>query len=130
MWELTKELRFEAAHKLAHHDGKCARLHGHSWVARIIVRVGVLHESGPQTNMGLDYALIKDAYSTIRDQYLDHHYLNETLGTDSPTSEYVAQWLFDALAPKFRSVLHFVGLVAVEVDETCTSSCRYTREAL
>lgn len=26
MWTLQKDFRFEAAHKLPHHDGKCARL--------------------------------------------------------------------------------------------------------
>jgi 6-pyruvoyltetrahydropterin/6-carboxytetrahydropterin synthase len=33
-----KEFRFEAAHRLPHHDGKCRRLHGrHSWVGRVYV---------------------------------------------------------------------------------------------
>ena len=130
MWELTKEFRFEAAHRLAHHTGKCARLHGHSWVARVIVRVGLLHESGAQKGMGLDYAQIKDTISPLRDQYLDHHHLNVTLETDSPTSEYVAYWLYRKLDTVFRRMEGCVELAAVEVDETCTSSCRYTQEPM
>ena len=38
MYQLTKEIRFEAAHRLPHHDGQCARLHGHSFKARIILK--------------------------------------------------------------------------------------------
>ncbi|NES98612.1 MAG: 6-carboxytetrahydropterin synthase QueD, partial [Desertifilum sp. SIO1I2] len=36
-WIIYKEFRFEAAHHLPHHDGKCRRLHGHSWVGRVQV---------------------------------------------------------------------------------------------
>lgn len=119
MFTLTKEFKFEAAHVLLGHDGKCARLHGHSWRARVILSGANLHALGPKAGMLADFSDVKAAVEPLVDQYLDHHYLNETLETDHPTSEFVAEWLFARLRP----VLPL--LVAVEVDETCTCSVRY-----
>lgn len=121
MYTLTKEFRFEASHQLMHHDGKCARLHGHSWVGRVILTFGDhLASTGPKKNMAMDYADIKAELAPLVAQSLDHYHLNDTLANDSPTSEFVAKWVYDRLAPKLRPYL-----LAVEIDETCTSSCRY-----
>jgi 6-pyruvoyltetrahydropterin/6-carboxytetrahydropterin synthase len=43
-WLLAKEFRFEAAHQLPYHDGKCARLHGHSWHGVVYVAGDTLVE--------------------------------------------------------------------------------------
>ncbi len=118
---LTKQFRFEAAHQLPAHDGKCKRLHGHSWVGRVIVRGTQLHAAGPKAGMLMDFADIKKVVNPIVENLLDHHYLNETLGIENPTSEEVARCVFDLLSGELP------GLVAVEIDETCTSSCRYSR---
>jgi 6-pyruvoyltetrahydropterin/6-carboxytetrahydropterin synthase len=48
--------------------------------------------------------------------------LNESLGLESPTSEEVARWVFDQLEKAGMP-----GLVAVEIQETCTSGARYVR---
>ena len=50
---------------------------------------------------------------------LDHHYLNEVPGLDNPTSEILAMWIWDRLAPSLP------GLSQITVRETCTSSCTY-----
>lgn len=121
MFTLTKQFRFEASHQLMHHDGKCARLHGHSWVGRVILEFEHLAQTGPKQNMALDYADIKAYLTPIVDGELDHYHLNHTLGTDSPTSEFVARYVYIKLA---RTPLG-IYLAAVEIDETCTSSCRY-----
>ena len=114
---LRKEFTFEAAHKLPHHDGKCQRLHGHSWKMRVVVAGDMLTMNGPKTGMLMDYAEISKIVKPLVESHLDHHYLNETLAIDSPTSEYLACWLYNYFEPMIP------GLVAVEVDETCTSSC-------
>ena len=119
MFALTKEIKFEAAHKLPHHDGACARLHGHSWKARIIVQGETLNQHGPKQGMLIDYKTISAIVSPIVESKLDHHYLNETLPLLNPTSEEIARWLFSQIKPEIPE------LVAVEVDETCTCSCRY-----
>jgi 6-pyruvoyltetrahydropterin/6-carboxytetrahydropterin synthase len=130
-WTLTKEFTFEAAHKLEHHDGKCARLHGHSWKGRVIVSGDCLESYGPKTGMLVDYGDIKAWLAKLIDIYLDHRYLNETLVTESPTSELVARWLYHAVKSRIGQYLQTdrdapnLQLVAVEINETCTSSCRY-----
>ena len=75
-WQLYKEFRFEAAHRLPHHDGKCARLHGHSWVCRIYIQGDRLIESGPKQGMLMDFGDVKTYMKPLLDQYLDHYYLN------------------------------------------------------
>jgi len=68
--------------------------------------------------MLIDYGVIGKAIDAMLPM-LDHSHLNSSLGLQHPTSELVAQWIFEYL-------IEFLdGLVAVEVDETCTASCRY-----
>lgn len=119
---LAKEFRFEAAHHLPHHDGKCRRLHGHSWVGRVYVRGEELIESGCKQGMVIDYGDIKQYLTPIVEDFLDHHYLNETLGLENPTSEAIAQWIYDRLASD-----GLPGIIGVLIEETCTSKCFYTR---
>lgn len=118
-WVLTKEFRFEASHQLLHHDGKCARLHGHSWKGRVFVCGRSLHVDGPKQGMVIDYADIAAPIKNLVDGYLDHWHLNDSLGMESPTSENIARWLYVHL---FNLI---PGLIAVEIEETCTSSCRF-----
>ena len=118
-WTLTKEFTFEAAHRLPRHDGKCARLHGHSWKMLVEVESPALCESGPKSGMVMDFGDIKAAVASLVESHLDHHYLNDTLELESPTSEKVAQWVFQAILPKLPN------LRAVTINETCTSACRY-----
>jgi len=121
-WQLYKEFRFEAAHQLPHHDGKCARLHGHSWVCRVYIRGDRLIDSGAKQGMLMDFSDLKKYMQPLLDEYLDHYYLNETLAMESPTSEAIAQWIYGQLA-----AVNLPGLDAVEIRETCTSGCIYRR---
>jgi 6-pyruvoyltetrahydropterin/6-carboxytetrahydropterin synthase len=123
--EVVKEFRFEAAHRLPNlaPDHKCARLHGHSFRAEIHVEGPIGAESG----WVLDFADISAAFAPLHDQ-LDHRYLNDVDGLDNPTSERLAVWIWDHLAPTLP------GLASVVVHETCTSAAAYrgprpTREA-
>lgn len=124
MWVLAKEFTFEAAHYLPNHDGKCRRLHGHSWKGIVWVKGSALINTGPKQGMVMDYADIKKPLKSLIEDYLDHHYLNESLCMESPTSENVAQWLYDQL----RGVLP--NLLAVQINETCTSRCIYTEQSI
>jgi 6-pyruvoyltetrahydropterin/6-carboxytetrahydropterin synthase len=123
MFTLTKEFKFEAAHQLMNHDGKCARLHGHSWKGRIIVKGEHLIGCGPKTNMLMDFSELSSYVKPLVEDFLDHHYLNDTLNENSPTSEFVAKWIYEKLISDFPGLR--LRLKAVEIDETCTSSCRY-----
>ena len=120
---LSKEFGFEAAHQLQGHDGKCARLHGHSFKLKVFVVGTQLHKSGPQRAMLMDYGHISNIVRPVVDQLLDHQFLNETLECSSPTSEFIALYLFELLAPKFAETPDRCQLEAVEINETCTSGC-------
>ena len=114
--EIFKEFTLEAAHRLPNVPAghKCARLHGHSF--RVAVHVaGPLH---PTLGWVTDFADIKAAFAPI-DAALDHHYLNDIPGLENPTSEMLARWIWDRLAPALP------GLSRIEIRETCTSGCSY-----
>lgn len=123
-WILGKEFRFEAAHQLPRHNGKCARLHGHSWIGIVYVSGSTVQKTGPKTGMVLDYADIKTYLKPLLDHYLDHHFLNQTTGLENPTSEELARWIFEQLEQ--RGLPEILG---VKIHETCTSTCLYTRSA-
>ena len=115
--EIFKEFTFEAAHRLPNVQPghKCARLHGHSFRVEIHVRGSV----GAQSGWVLDFADIADAFKPLRDQ-LDHNYLNEIEGLSNPTSEILAQWIWNRLHPTLPLLSKIV------VRETCTSGCVYS----
>jgi 6-pyruvoyltetrahydropterin/6-carboxytetrahydropterin synthase len=112
--ELFRDFRFEAAHLLPNVDPghKCARLHGHSYR----VTVHVVGDVDPHTGWVMDFAELARAFEPLHDQ-LDHRYLNEIDGLANPTSEVLAEWIWDRLEPRLA------GLDAVVVHETCTSGC-------
>lgn len=101
------------------HNGKCARLHGHSWIAAVEVEGATLIEDGAKSGMVLDYGDLSALVRPLVAVYLDHHYLNETTGLINPTSEELARWIY------LRLTGIVPGLTAVTVYETCTSECRY-----
>jgi len=114
--EIEKRFHIEAAHRLPNlpADHKCSRLHGHSF--RVTVRVA--GEVDPVLGWVVDFADIKGAFAPLFDA-LDHRYLNEIPGLENPTSEVLAMWIWERLAPRLP------GLAAVEIAETCTTRCVY-----
>src|SRR4051794_39397020 len=107
-----KSFTFEAAHRLPNvpPEHKCARLHGHSFHVEVHVEGDVGDESG----WVLDFADIRDAFAPVHDA-LDHRYLNEIDGLENPTSERLAEWIWDRLAPALPR------LSEIGVRETGTS---------
>ena len=120
MWIIYKEFSFEAAHQLPHHEGKCRRLHGHSFRVRVYVASEQLKTSGSETGMVMDFGVLKAYLNPLVKDYLDHYFLNESLGLENPTSEAIAAWIFQKLEEKGLPGLH-----SVEILETCTSAARY-----
>lgn len=118
--ELAKTFRLEAAHHLPHvpADHKCRRVHGHSF--RVTVRVTGAVD--PASGWVMDYADLAAAFEPLRLR-LDHHDLNTVEGLANPTSEHLARWIWERLAPTLP------GLSSITVHETCTSSCTYRGEA-
>lgn len=120
MFELKKTFHFEAGHQLVHHDGKCARPHGHSYVLTVHIRGTELIQEGPKKNMVLDFSAVSEIVKPMIKKYFDHHWLNDTLETDSPSVEFMARWIYRYLKPKLES------LTAVTLSETATSQVTYT----
>lgn len=113
---IYKDFTFESAHRLPHVPAghKCSRLHGHSFLGRL----EVTGEVDPHTHWIMDFADLKAAFKPIFNQ-LDHYYLNDIPGLENPTSEVLAQWIWQQLTP------HLPLLSAVTVKETCTAGCVY-----
>ena len=114
--EIFKEFTIEAAHRLPNlpDDHKCRRLHGHSFRIGVYVR----GELDPVTGWVMDFADLSRAFAPIFEQ-LDHRYLNEVAGLENPTSEVLAQWIWQRLHPSLPA------LSKVLVRETCTAGCVY-----
>lgn len=119
MYEIEKTFRFEAGHVLTKHDGKCAVPHGHSYVLQLALRSERLVESGPKTNMLIDFHDLDRMVKPMIEEYLDHRWLNDTLNSDSPTVEFIAKWIYDFLKPKLPM------LKTVTLYETASSKATY-----
>lgn len=94
---VTRRIRWEAAHFLPPpHEGKCARVHGHSWSAEVEMR-GPLQEDGQERGMVVDMGDVGRYFTRELEPHLDHQLLNDTIPEDyqPPTTENVARYLLD-----------------------------------
>jgi 6-pyruvoyltetrahydropterin/6-carboxytetrahydropterin synthase len=94
---IRKQFAFEAAHVLPHHQGKCSRLHGHSYRLDVSV-AGPLQSEGPATGMVVDFDELARIVRAVVIDALDHTHLNDTI--ENPTSENIAVWIWRRLAPQ------------------------------
>lgn len=94
---LTKIFRFESAHHLPGHRGKCARPHGHSYRLEVTVRGPIKDTPGASDHgMVIDFADLAALVQEAVVARLDHYDLNEVLGIHT-TAENLAHWIWDAL---------------------------------
>ena len=119
MFEIKKSFHFEAGHSLEHHDGKCRTPHGHSYQIEVVLQADCLIKDGPEKNMVTDFGRVSAEVKPMIENFFDHKWLNETLETDSPTAEFIAQWIFDHL----KNVLP--NLNSVTVAETGSARAKY-----
>ncbi len=115
--QIRKQFRFEAAHVLPHHPGKCSRLHGHSYRVDVVVG-GPLQSEGPAQGMILDFDEISAVVKPSVIERLDHSSLNDLL--PNPTAEHIALWIWHELRGKLA------GLAEVVVWET-QAACAIVR---
>jgi 6-pyruvoyltetrahydropterin/6-carboxytetrahydropterin synthase len=109
---IRKQFPFEAAHVLPHHDGKCSRLHGHSYRLDVAVE-GSLQSVGPATGMVVDFDELSRSVRDSVIEALDHRYLNDTI--ENPTSENIIVWIWRRLEPILP------GLAELTLWETATA---------
>lgn len=115
--QIRKHFRFEAAHVLPGHPGKCARMHGHSYRLEVAVR-GALQGSGPAHGMVTDFESIKTIVRREVIDVLDHTTLNDF--DEHPTCERITLWIWQRLDG------HLPGLDELVLWET-SNSCAVLR---
>lgn len=110
---ISKTFDFDAAHRLdrlpAEH--KCHRMHGHTYRVEIRLR----GEPGRRLGMLIDYAEIAKAWAPLHAQ-LDHQTLNDVPGLEVPTTEVLAEWLYERLVDRFSGLS-----LAIRVFESSTT---------
>jgi len=111
--QIRKHFRFEAAHVLPFHPGKCARLHGHSYRLEVAVR-GPLQSDGPARGMIEDFDAIKRTVRGDVIDALDHQNLNDFI--ENPTAEHIVMWIWRRLEPQLPALDE---LVLWETSTSC-----------
>ena len=106
MYEIFKEFTFEAAHHLATNVSAghpYARLHGHSFKVEVFLR----GEPEKGKDWICDFGEIERRVSELREE-LDHNYLNDVDGLETPTLENISRWIWyrlDKVLPGVDRVL-------------------------
>ena len=116
MYRLRVETQFDAAHKLEGYNGKCSRLHGHSWRIEIFITGSRLDEIG----MLVDYGILKEKLREVTNR-LDHSYLNDFTEIGNPTSENISKYIFKSLSNDLKDI----RLEKVRVWESRENWCEY-----
>lgn len=116
MYRLRIESQFDAAHKLVGYNGKCSRLHGHTWKVEVFVVGKELDTAG----LLVDFGLLKEKLREITDK-LDHSFLNDFKKVGNPTSENISRYIFQNLRDSPKNV----RLEKVRVWESTNNWCEY-----
>ena len=120
MIEITYEFWFDAAHQFHHMPvgHKYQGLHGHSFRAEI----AVAGQPDPTSGFIVDFADLEAAGDSIRER-LDHRFLNEIEGLESPSLEHLARFVWRQLKPRLPGL----SRVAIRRDSH-RQGCVYTGE--
>ena len=121
MYDVTIRKSFSAAHLLKEIGGKCEALHGHNFAVEITVRSEILDDQ----DLLVDFRKVKGWTQEVLDQ-LDHRYLNELepFLDCNPSSEQIARFLFEQLAPQAQAAQ--VTLAKVTVWESENAKVSYS----
>jgi 6-pyruvoyltetrahydropterin/6-carboxytetrahydropterin synthase len=68
---ICRKFEFDTAHRVLGHQGKCRHLHGHRYVAEVVVKAPELNDLG----MVIDFAALKDKVGGWIDRTWDHNVL-------------------------------------------------------
>lgn len=114
--ELFYRFDFAAARRLTTLPGShpCSRLHGHTFNVELNLR----GELDRRTGWLVDFDDLQRLEAAAKGE-LDHRYLNDIAGLDLPTTEMIAEWLWQRLKPELAS------LYCVVVQEHPSRGVRY-----
>jgi 6-pyruvoyltetrahydropterin/6-carboxytetrahydropterin synthase len=114
--QLTKSVTFDAAHHLNQGpaDHPYRRLHGHSFTLDVTVE----DEPDAAAHWVRDFADLALAIDGVRSR-LDHAFLNEIEGLETPTLENICVWVARELAPGLPNMVR-VSVARPSLGERCT----------
>lgn len=151
----VRKLRFCAGHRVAGHESKCARLHGHDYGVELYAQTSASKVGGRKTdNLGrvIDFSVLKERIGSWLDETWDHKTLlwerddfalalvdadkpdpaNEVLNRSiawvqfNPTAENIALWLLEEVCPRLLKGTG-VEVTTVVVHETPNCFAEVTR---
>ena len=94
---ITKIFRFEAAHHLPGHHGKCARPHGHSYWLEVTIHGPIKDAPGESDHsMVMDFGDLSHIVKNSVIERLDHQDLNAITELHT-TAENLAHWIWGEL---------------------------------
>lgn len=114
MITVTKLFEFEAAHHLPDYDGKCSKLHGHTYKLEVEVKAPV-----GRNGMVVDFSLIKSLISIKVLDFLDHSNLNDFMKI--PTAEHTLIWILEQIKDD-------IDVVRIRLWETSNSYAEWRAE--
>ena len=133
---ISKEIEFDAGHRVPLHESKCKNPHGHRYRLKVEIE-GKLIKEGPKTGMVRDFSIVKQLMmERIHDVY-DHSFIIsnadleridafEAVGADwkihivnfVPTAECLAKHFYDLLKDD-------LDIIQIQLWETPTSCATY-----
>lgn len=124
-WTLHTEFTFDAAHLIEGYDGKCGRMHGHSYKVHISAESGKLNPSKylDAPDMVCDFRELKWAAKDSKKGGFDHGVLNELIEAN-PTAERIAEYIYKETTQRIPDGIK----LKVTVWETENSWVEYTEE--
>ena len=131
--KVTRRFQFAMGHTLHQHEGACANLHGHNYVAFVTVETPDLDPVGRV----VDFGVIKDRVGAYINAEFDHRFLvyeqdpraTGLYALDStvnvvgynPTAENLANALLRAAQGVIETPLHVSGIVLWETENAYAS---------
>ena len=120
MYEVIVKTKFSAAHRLSGYNGEFEPLHGHNWLAKVVIEAKKLDKM----EVGVDFTTVKEKTDEILSQ-LDYHNINEISPFDNlnPSAENIARWLYEQLSKVMNTEIARVK--RVQIIETEDSGSAY-----
>jgi 6-pyruvoyltetrahydropterin/6-carboxytetrahydropterin synthase len=122
-WTLHTEFKFDAAHYIDGYDGKCGRMHGHTYKVHMKAKSYKLNPSAylKTSDMVCDFKELKWAAKDSERGGFDHGVLNDLM-QENTTAERIAEYIHHETMKRIPSGIE----LEVTVWETETSWVSYT----
>ena len=122
-WTLHTEFKFDAAHYIDGYDGKCGRMHGHTYKVHMKAKSHKLNPSAylKTSDMVCDFKELKWAAKDSERGGFDHGVLNDLM-QENTTAERIAEYIHQETMKRIPSGIE----LEVTVWETETSWVSYT----